>query len=84
MKNVPLLLITIFCAACVHPYFGYTEAEWNRLPEKQQQAIKAEYQPIIDAKRAQRHEDLIDERTQQVIDLGAHGLGHQGIQPPGP
>lgn len=75
MKNIILLLITIFCAACMHPYFGYTEAEWNRLPGKQRQAIKAEYQPIIDAKHAQRHDELIEERTQQVIDLGVRSVG---------
>ena len=66
----PLLLVL---SGCSTPYFGYSEGEWNNLSEDEQAAIKAEYQPIIDARAKQAHQDIIDERTESVINLGVNG-----------
>ena len=58
---------------CSTPYYGYSKDDWNNLSEEERIAIKKEYQFIIEARERQKHEDVIDARTQSVIDLGVEG-----------
>lgn len=60
----------ILISGCSSPYYGYTKQEWDGFSEKEQAAIKAEYQTVIDAKNNQAHTDKINDRTQSVIDYG--------------
>lgn len=71
MKNILLLLSVVLCFSCAKPYYGYSKQEWNSLSIEERTAVRAEYQDIISAKHAQEHEDLLEQRKQSVIDLGA-------------
>lgn len=76
-EKVGAYLITLFIIlvlqGCSRPYFGYSEAAWQAMSEEEKVAITTEYQAVIDARGEQAHADVIDARTQSVIDRGVNG-----------
>ena len=75
MKKTILISILITLSACAKPYYGYSKQEWNALSIPQRQAVIKEYQPIIDAKRAQQYHDDIARQKETLIDLGMKKAG---------
>jgi len=75
-KSITILLITISLQGCSTPYYGHSKSEWDKLSEEEQIAMKKEYQLIIDSKKEQKHKNIIDERTQSIIDRGVEGRKH--------
>lgn len=78
-KLLPLfssLLVVLFIQGCSALYYGHSKEDWDRLTDDEQAAIKLEYQTIIDSKRAQAHQDVINARTQSIIDLGVSGANN--------
>lgn len=72
-KSIKALLLVITLQGCSTPYYGYTKRDWNRLSAEEQDAVKAEYQEIVDFKRGQAHDDTLDARTQSIIDYAVDG-----------
>ena len=64
------LIVALLTQACSSPYFGRTKEGWNNLTEEERMAVKKEYQAIIDARSEETHTDIINERTQSIIDYG--------------
>lgn len=77
MKKLNIFLIASALAlnACSIFYFGHTKEEWNRLTEAEKSAAKAEYQQAINSREEEKHTDIINSRTQSVIDYGAGKTG---------
>ena len=65
-----VFLLGIFLASCATPYFGHSKTEWDKMSTEEQNAIKAEYQQVIDSRSAQNHQDKIDTLTETIIDHG--------------
>ena len=57
--------------ACASPWYGYSRDQWRRLSAEEQAAARAEYEYVIEQREAQKHEDLIDDRKQSIIDYGS-------------
>lgn len=81
MMKIPAYIITailflITTQACTTPYYGYSKDDWGKLSEDEQATVKGDYELIIDSRREQVHRDIIDARTQSVIDLGVNGPRH--------
>jgi len=70
LNRLCTLILFLLLTACSKPYYGYTEKDWNNLPEKEKIAIKNEYKRIIDSRNEQKHTDKINARTQSVIESG--------------
>jgi len=68
-----ILLVIVVFQGCSTPYYGYSKEGWESLSDEERIAKKEEYQVIIDSKKQQAHKDIIDARTQSVIDLGVKG-----------
>lgn len=62
--------LVLVLGACARPWYGYSRDEWRRLSADEQAAARAEYEFIIEQREAQKHEDLIDDRKQSIIDYG--------------
>jgi hypothetical protein len=77
MKKPNIFLVTSVLAlnACSVFYFGHTKEEWNRLTEAEKSAVKVEYQQAINSREEEKHTDIINSRTQSVIDYGAGKTG---------
>jgi len=71
--SLVVVLLTTF--GCTKPYYGYSKTEWEELTEEEQQAVKSQYARVLHDKDTMRHEDMIDDRKQQVIDLGVSKAG---------
>lgn len=67
------IFIMILLQGCSTPYFGYSEKEWQKLSDEERAVKREEYQPIIDSRGERAHTDVIDARTQSVIDRGVNG-----------
>ena len=72
-KPINILFLILAIQGCSTPYYGYSKEDWNSLSEEERIAIKKEYQSIIDSNREQQHKDILDERTQSIIDRGVEG-----------
>ena len=72
-NSIKILLVIIALQGCSTPYYGHSKIEWDNLSEVEKVAVKKEYQFIIDSKVTQKHKDIIDARTQSVIDFGVEG-----------
>ena len=70
------ILFLITAQACTTPYYGYSKDDWGKLTEAEQAIVKSDYETIIDSRKEQVHRDIIDARTQSVIDLGVNGPRH--------
>lgn len=67
-------MITI--QGCSTLYYGHTKEDWDNLSEEEKIAIKEEYQFIVDSKKEKAHKDIIDARTQSIIERGVEGPKH--------
>ena len=73
-KNIlNVLLVVVVFQGCSTPNYGYSKEGWKSLSEEERVTIKEEYQAIIDSKKKQAHKDIIDARTQSIIDRGVAG-----------
>ena len=75
MKMLIIFCAIIALASCAKPYYGYSEQEWHALSFPEQQAVIKEYQPILEAKRAQQHSDEIARQKETLLDLGISKAG---------
>ena len=75
--NLILFMVTalMLLFGCVKPYYGYTKAEWEQLSPEEQNSVKSEYEQVLHDKNTMAHEKMIDDRKQQVIDLGVSNSG---------
>ena len=69
-------IILLALTGCAKPYYGYTKSEWDQLSPEEQLAAKSERETVLHEKNTMRHEDMIDDRKQQVIDLGISKAGY--------
>jgi len=74
--SMTALLFLLSVPACTTPYYGYSKEDWGKLTKDEQTAVKSEYELIVESRREQVHRDIIDARTQSVIDLGVNGPDH--------
>ncbi len=65
------LITIVLLNACSSLYYGHTRDEWEKLTDAEKAAIKKDYQPIIDSRAEQAHDDEIKARTQSIKDLAA-------------
>ena len=72
-KPINILLLIISIQGCSTSYYRHSKEDWNNLSIEERIAIKEEYQIIIDSKRGQAHKDILDARTQSIIDRGVDG-----------
>ncbi len=75
------LVFALGLGACASHWYGYPRDEWRRLSAEEQAAARQEYQFIIDQREAQKHQDLIDERKQSIIDYGSSVQKPRNIRP---
>ena len=82
MKSFSLIIILIASQGCSLPYYGHTKETWNNLTAIEQEAIKQEYQAVIDSRSDQAHTDKINARTQSIIDRAVrpHKSGIKQLQ----
>lgn len=66
-----VLALAFGLGACASPWYGYSHDEWRRLSAEELAAARAEYDFIVDQREAQKHDDLIDDRKQSIIDYGS-------------
>ena len=72
--NTLFALITMLAlGACTTPYYGYSAEQWAAFSEQEQAVIKAEYEQILKIREDQKHADILEKRTQQIIKRGASG-----------
>ena len=64
------MFIIVLITGCSTTYYGHSKTEWDMLSKEEQTTIIEEYQFIIESKRKQEHKDIIDARTESVIELG--------------
>ncbi|WP_455212299.1 hypothetical protein [Kaarinaea lacus] len=69
------IVVLLMNFGCAKFYYGYSKTEWKGLTEEEKQAAKSEYARVLHDKDTMRHEDMIDDRKQQVIDLGVSKAG---------
>jgi len=65
------LITVVLLNACSSLYYGHTKEEWEALTDAKKTAIKKDYQPIIDSRTEQVHDDKIKARTQSIKDFAA-------------
>jgi len=73
---ITIILLTLM-PGCSALNYGYSNEEWNKLTEVEQTNIKNEYQEIIDSRKDQEHNKIIEARDQQVIDVGVNPMGRR-------
>jgi TRAP-type C4-dicarboxylate transport system substrate-binding protein len=65
------IIFSLTLYGCSSPYYGYSKAEWDALSINERIAIKEEYDAILATKNNQRSNEVIQERTESIIDFGS-------------
>jgi len=74
--SLSIISVLFILQACTTQYYGHTKNEWDNFSKEEKMAIKLEYQEIIDSRNKQAHKDIINSRTEQVIDMGVNPGRH--------
>jgi len=53
--------------SCTTPYFGYTENQWNKLTDIEQQQVKSDYNEIIASRATTQHQEVIDDIERAMV-----------------
>lgn len=71
MRNFTLLcFLSLVFSGCSIFYYGYTSDEWNSLSEETKLEVKKEYQRVLEAKKAQEEDGVIEKRNESFADYG--------------
>jgi len=70
VNKLIVLCLLSFLSACATPYFGYSETEWNKLSEPEQEVIKSDHQAIIASRATIKHQDTIDGFQDTIVKRG--------------
>jgi len=74
--SLSITTVLFILQACTTQHYGHTKNEWDNFSKEEKMAIKLEYQEIIDSRNKQDHKNIIESRTEQVIDMGVNPGGH--------
>lgn len=81
MRKLTGLIKTVFFIAiiqgCSTPYYGYSKSDWYALSIIERAEIEKEYEFVKNTRKEQKHKDIINARTQSIIDLGVDGGKNQ-------
>ncbi|MFV2061344.1 MAG: hypothetical protein ACC653_11725 [Gammaproteobacteria bacterium] len=70
IRNILYLPVVLLIVSCATPYFGYSKTDWDNFTEEERTEIQVEYRKIIAIQKNLDHTDIINDRTQSVVDLG--------------
>lgn len=73
MQSVRLVASTLLLSACASPYYGYSKGEWQNLTTAEQDAVKSEFQDIVNARETEKYRYQINSSKRNIIYRGVCG-----------